>query len=490
MVEGDVDGLTVTLAGSRKDVGSVRITASITGEKANNYTFTTSQNVNFSITKASVAVTVKNQTVTYTGTLQTAQTGSEFWTVDGTVFANDDLLLEVAGRGTAAGEYDLTLTSGNGNYNEGEAKLVILPKEIVVTLQDKTSVYGNALEPFTFSAEGVTDADKATLQVRDYLTITSDVTTKPTFGRHTITATATNPKNYTIRVVDGTYSITARPVTVTLPSYTRDYNKQPAQVNDLGNAVADNLANGDAVDDLNLTLSIAGEHVNVGDYAVTAVWNNENYNVSFVEGNYKITKYDVSDEAFFFLLVGDFYDAQENVLHAVFTGESLTVSGYAIFYGFEDTDTIDVQPSILQITSGGSFSVVLDVVDDNYQGSQTFTVEVEDKSTVHLDKVLARLHELADDLTTDELTLDDFDVMRQVYQLLNSLSDEERAQAGDELEHFDELVACWNSAANDNDVVKTAQIVADAPINWLFATAASLSALLAACYVVAKGGLL
>ena len=140
----------------------------------------------------------------------------------------------------------------------------------------------------------------------------------------------------------------------------------------------------------------------------------------------------------------------------------------------------------------GIHEVVVIVDDINYQGSKTYYVEVvgEDGYSSKLQRVTAELAELTGNLTAESITAteENFEIVKGIEQLLATL-DEEELQA-EALDKYKTIAAAWHSAAGiDENVIKTAKAIGDSPIKWLY-VAVAMNALVAAMYVVSKGGLL
>ena len=83
-----------------------------------------------------------------------------------------------------------------------------------------------------------------------------------------------------------------------------------------------------------------------------------------------------------------------------------------------------------------------------------------------------------------------YELVKGVRGILDGLSDEVWDEGEEELSFYQEFVDVWdNSADVDDNIVQTAKAIADAPIKGLFVVA-TLNALLAVAYAVAKGGIL
>ena len=192
--------------------------------------------------------------------------------------------------------YDVTFTN-NGTYN-------ITKREITVTIEDKSSVYGDALAALTATTtDTVAKTDGLrniiSLSVKDLsgnaLTSTSDV------GAYAITGTQSGDKtnNYKVNFVgnygenktQGTYNITKREIIVTIEDKSSVYgNDLAALTATIDDAVAktDGLRNIISLSVKDLSGNALTSTSDVGAYAITGTQSGDktnNYTVNFV-GNY------------------------------------------------------------------------------------------------------------------------------------------------------------------------------------------------------------
>ncbi len=130
---------------------------------------------------------------------------------------------------------------------------------------------------------------------------------------------------------------------------------------------------------------------------------------------------------------------------------------------------------------------ILDEKSAEYRAASGFDGEI-DKD--YIDHVVDLLSELFGDLKPEEITEEHFDLLVKAYSIIHTLTDEEIETYETKLKPYQAYIDAWNKAANDTGVIDTAEVIAHAPINGLFATVAGLNVLLAAAYVVLKGGIL
>ena len=246
---GTGETITFNVTGSQTPVGSDDNTYSIDwGEnKSSNYKINATLGT-LTVTEAELKVTVKDIEKVYNGEEQEGRpfvatitgTGEKIETADYTVegLGKGDVLTVTytQAKGTNVTEYTgsfaetYTIVNADGedvtgNYSKktfAAGKLTITPAEITIKADNKTKVYDN---------DATTDPD-----------LTATVTGVPANGvapiyslsraegqnadEYAITVTAkaeTNP-NYTVKVEGGTFTITAREVTVKVEDRTTEYN--------------------------------------------------------------------------------------------------------------------------------------------------------------------------------------------------------------------------------------------------------------------------
>ncbi len=240
-----------------------------------------------------------------------------------------------------AGEYEFYGASISAEYTTQltEGALTIQKRDVTITLDEQTKVYGEADPELTYTVEGLVDGDdlnivasraegdnvgtyaitataentnynitvvdgeltidpkaitadnvalngsltyNGVVQIQ-YITITDGITYEITGNRATnagsYTLTVTGIGNYT-GTVELDWSIAQKSVTITLD----DQNKVYGESNPELTYTVEGLVDGD---DLNIVASRA-EGDNVGTYAITATAENTNYNITVVDGELTI----------------------------------------------------------------------------------------------------------------------------------------------------------------------------------------------------------
>ena len=175
-----------------------------------------------------------------------------------------------------AATYWLYIIPINNNYDvtvdfDDNAKLVISPKALTITADDKTITYGDAAPEFTVSADGFVGGNyNDSLQKHKdgkELSVTCDysVTAAATRGVGTYAITPSNWENgnYSVTFVPGTLTVVKKSVTITWGETNLVYNKTAQMpVFTLGDMVF-----GDDVPEVDVTVNDVA--VNVGNYTIT-----------------------------------------------------------------------------------------------------------------------------------------------------------------------------------------------------------------------------
>ena len=182
--------------------------------------------------------------------------------------------------GTLSASVSVQKTYSGTNYTLNATATDITRKAITVQIADKTSVYGDEPCTLTCSASGLVSGDL----FEDFVTLTKANGTD--VGTYDITGLS-NHLGYNVTFENGTYTITARPITISID------DKQSVYGDDIDALTATltsgTLKSGDALLSV-LTLQKAVGN-NVGDYVITLATSNSNYNVNVAKtGVYTIKK--------------------------------------------------------------------------------------------------------------------------------------------------------------------------------------------------------
>jgi hypothetical protein len=184
------------------------------------------------VDKAALTVTAGNTGKTYDGQAFSGHAGvaySGFVTGDN---AANSLSGSLAYGGTAqgavnAGSYSIVpsgLSAANYSISYANGTLTVSPRPITVTADDKTKVYGNADPALSWQVT------TGSLVGNDTLSGTLTRASGANVGSYAIDASALANGNYAVTAVDGTLTVTPRPITVTADDKTKVYEIGRAHV--------------------------------------------------------------------------------------------------------------------------------------------------------------------------------------------------------------------------------------------------------------------
>ena len=262
---------------------------------------------NYQISYYSAELTVSPKAITVTITPKTSIYGNApealAATDDGIVNGDADVysLACAVTATTGVGTYAITGTALDTNYNitfAGEENAYTVTKrQLTITADDKSSYYGDSVVELTaaFSGRDATIANGDDIYTLSCTaTATSDATT------YTITVASKNASNYDLTLVNGTYTVIERPVTVIIDNKTSAYGDSLLT---LTSSVAQDspktvLAGDGQVYELSTE---AAQYANVGTYNITGAATNNNYAITFrnsgntqTYGAYTITPRDIT----------------------------------------------------------------------------------------------------------------------------------------------------------------------------------------------------
>jgi outer membrane protein assembly factor BamB len=122
--------------------------------------------------------------------------------------------------GSAVGSYTVTAAGaadGDYTFQYVTGTLTVLAAPLVVTANSRTAVYGSAFPAFTVSYSGLVNGDTPA-SLGALPAVTNTALPRSPVGTYTLSAAGATSSNYTITFVPANFSITARPVTVTVDS--------------------------------------------------------------------------------------------------------------------------------------------------------------------------------------------------------------------------------------------------------------------------------
>ena len=293
--------------------------------------------------------------------------------------------LTLSGIPTSTGVYAFIIEATDTTLSKemlAEFSITILPKDITVTITDKSSIYGESLVDLTsVITVGTLYNDNDDLGIS--LTKADGITV----GTYTITGESTNT-NYNVTFVDGYYSITPRPVTITISDQTGTYG-ETIIVRQTAYRITSTYTPAILLgDSLGITL-IKAEGANVGEYDITGNYINTNYLVTFVNGIYTIQNGTLSytatnfngsyDGAYHFISVDVNESYNATITYGIEAGnyiynssitdnkyKNYTARTYTIYYHITATNYNDIYGSATITINKASVTINIDNQSSNY----------------------------------------------------------------------------------------------------------------------------
>jgi uncharacterized repeat protein (TIGR01451 family) len=272
-----------TIATPASSVGQYLITCDVSALSAANYSFRSGSAL-LTITPAPLTITADSFSRIY-GDANPSFTG----TIAG--LKNSDVAVvtyaAVANQASPVGTYSIkpfiVASSSSGNYNIGPVNgtLTITPAPLSVNVDSATRVYGDPNPVFSGAIVGLKNSDPITATYSTLATQASPL------GAYLITPALADPfaklGNYAVTINNGTLTITAAPLTVTVSSATRQYGT----LNPVFTGTITGLKNADVI--TATYSSVATITSSVGKYAIVPVLADPgaklgNYSVTIING--------------------------------------------------------------------------------------------------------------------------------------------------------------------------------------------------------------
>lgn len=335
-----------------------------------NYTIT-AENATYTVKKLALRAIVANATSVYGDTLAKLT-----FTIEGKFAEGEsvDVLNAKLSIGNAknAGTYAIEFAYDNANYdvNATKATYTITKREVTLRVLDATSVYGNPDAAFTVSITKGTMAEGEDAQSLVSITRAEG----RNVGTYAITATKADNANYDVTLVytgatNSVYTITKRPVTVTVKNADLPYTASWAELNSALSYDSNVLAGDELnvrlfvlVGGVELTADNFGSMFAGGTHVISASIDNDNYELSAVNGTLTVGLPVVSltNEASGITRV---YGDTQNVFNwrTMLTGylASATDSTFrAVFYSASDLTT----PVDIATAGAGAYKMQIEIV--------------------------------------------------------------------------------------------------------------------------------
>lgn len=258
-----------------------------TGASDANYTVTFVDGT-LTITPHALTIRAQNKTKTYGATVP-ALTATYSGFVNGDTAASLDtpVILESSGTDSSAvGTYAITARGASGrNYTITFAPgtLTVNPAILTVKAQNTSKIYGAALPPLPYTFTGFVLGDTE-VSLDTPVVITTTAAASSNVGSYPIQVSGATDANYTVRFVNGTFSVSKAPLTITADNK----SKTRGTVNPAFTASYAGFVNGDMVASLDTPVAFTTTATTtspVGSYPITPKNAKDvNYTVTFVNG--------------------------------------------------------------------------------------------------------------------------------------------------------------------------------------------------------------
>lgn len=254
------------------------------GETVGEYAITsTLANSNYDITFTGATFTIQKKEITVIADAVSKQFGNEDPVFTYRVTPSGIDLTSVNGTltreaGENVGSYEITslLTSNNFTINYTPAALTITKKPLTVKAIDKEQVYGEESVAFSYEVLPALTENESL----DVFMFKGSTSTDP--GRYLIHIEGNN-SNYAVTWEKGIYTIKKKPLIITANPITQVYD---AAEKPLTYSLSENLVGNDV-----LTGTLAREAGQLpGTYTISSTLSHPNYDITYKEANYVITK--------------------------------------------------------------------------------------------------------------------------------------------------------------------------------------------------------
>ena len=356
------------------DAGTYDVMWRIKG--ADGYNDVEAQTITATIAKADITPTVSISDWTYGETASTPTvTGN---TGNGTVsyqYAVKGSTTFSDGVPTDAGDYTVKATvAETKNYNGKTvtADFKISKADITPTVSISDWTYGKTASTPSVTGNSGNGTVSYQYAVKGSDEFSDGVPTDA--GDYTVKATVAETKNYNGKTVTADFKINKAAITITADDKSSKYKSDIAP---LTYQVSGDYVGGD---ELNVEISTTATNTSpVGEYDISASYNNDNYDATLVKGKYTITKADLTTSATGY---SGIYDGEAHSI-SIDVGDSDAV----VYYGTEELTTENYKTAGSTenpaYTNAGEYTVYYFVETPNYDpqpvsGSKTVVIEKAD----------------------------------------------------------------------------------------------------------------
>ncbi len=159
--------------------------------------------------------------------------------------------------------------------------------DLTITVNNVSVTYGDAAPNYTVRYDGFKNFDYKD-ELGGTLVFACDYVQFSDKGSYPITASGYSSDNYNIKYVTGTLTVAAKPITVTIQDATSVYGDELAELK----ASSDGIVNNDT--NVYSLAADATSTSDVGKYSIKGTALDDNYAITFVDGEYEITQRELS----------------------------------------------------------------------------------------------------------------------------------------------------------------------------------------------------
>ncbi|MBR4800340.1 MAG: hypothetical protein IK048_01510 [Clostridia bacterium] len=424
--------------GTNKNVGVHTITCS---DKSGNYEITLDSVATYTIKPKSISVKIDDKE-SYFGDSIAELTCSVKGEVE---LPYGDDVYDVVSLSTTSGENvgPFTITgamkagseiSGNYEVEFEEGTYTVLPRPISIRINDATSVYGE--EDASLSAVITSGSLVGETDVTSVLTLVREKGAD--VGTYEIYRQLKDDINYDVKWTDGVYTITPRPITVSVSDATSVYGEALAK-----HTLA--LTQGETKDSLEDVIVVSEpDSLAAGTYEITA----RVKSASGKEPNYDATFVYTHDDHSIYVI--EKKDASSGITANISNGASV-IQGTAVNFetnivGAKIEKTITLNGRTVENTDAvGEYSITATLADDNFFGSLTITFST-------YENVLGKIEAIAEYVATynlasasDEERIEALFSAQAIYANM-SATDLMQIEANDDYQTaVNGFITCWNA---------------------------------------------
>ncbi|NLR93866.1 MBG domain-containing protein [Flammeovirga agarivorans] len=318
----------------------------------------------FVIEKAEGEITISDDdlSVEYNGNTQEVNVVTDF---QYSILYVDELNNESSEAPMNAGDYDVTVEIVDENY-QGDFSSTYTITQRAVTIEEVSSTPSYTGEAIAFQYV-VKDGDDNDIsdQVNTVTTYDMSETVPSDAGTYAVVVTVVDDNNFSENTLSTNFTITPATVTFAVGETTFTYNgeEQIPTVTPSIEVALNQTVTGDA-----------SESINAGSYTLTTTINDDNYTGSDVSNfviNKATAKIEISDLTFI-------HDGNAKAVTVIIKdneGQDLDVN-YDITYKQNDEEILPIEV--------GEYDVTVMITDDNYEGTETATLEITEKMIAYI----------------------------------------------------------------------------------------------------------